>query len=274
MTPTPQHAVVIPVYQTTLTDQELFSIKTAVSVLAKHAIYFVGPVRLTNFLQQLSQQFERPLLYKTYPDRYFASIDGYNQLMLSSVFYQAFEQYQYILIAQTDSLVFSDDLNTWAKKGYSYIGAPWFEGYTQPTQPLRLTAVGNGGFSLRNVQDFLRVLKRPRIFKNTLMQTWPGNWRSTIYRYLKDYRSFVYKNTQINLNVNEDLFWGLFVAPTCPFFRVPTPQEAVSFAFEAYPRYSYEQNGQRLPFGCHAWARYDPEFWQSTLAKHSRAYFQ
>ena len=274
MTQTPQHAVVIPVYQTTLTDQELFSIKTAVSVLAKHAIYFVGPVRLTNFLQQLSQQFERPLLYKTYPDHYFASIDGYNQLMLSSVFYKAFEQYQYILIAQTDSLVFSDDLNTWAKKGYSYIGAPWFEGYTQPTQPLRLTAVGNGGFSLRNVQDFLRVLKRPRIFKNTLMQTWPGNWRSTIYRYLKDYRSFVYQNTQINLNVNEDLFWGLFVAPTCPFFRVPTPLEAVSFAFEAYPRHSYELNGQRLPFGCHAWARYDPEFWQSTLAKHSRAYFQ
>ena len=274
MTPTPQHAVVIPVYQTTLTDQELFSIKTAVSVLAKHAIYFVGPVRLTNFLQQLSQQFERPLLYKTYPDHYFASIDGYNQLMLSSVFYQAFEQYQYILIAQTDSLVFSDDLNTWAKKGYSYIGAPWFEGYTQPNQPLRLIAVGNGGFSLRNVQDFLRVLNRPRIFKNTLMQTWPGNWRSTIYRYLKDYHSFVYKKTQINLNVNEDLFWGLFVAPICPFFKVPTPQEAVSFAFEAHPRYSYEQNGQRLPFGCHAWARYDPEFWQSTLAKHSRTYFQ
>ena len=89
--------------------------------------------------------------------------------MLSSVFYQEFEQYQYVLIAQTDSLVFSDDLNIWAEKGYSYIGAPWFEGYTQPTQPLRLTAVGNGGFSLRNVQDFLRVLNRPRIFKNTLI---------------------------------------------------------------------------------------------------------
>ena len=84
--PIPQHAVVIPVYQTTLTDQELFSIKTAVSVLAQHIIYFVGPVRLTNFLQQLSQQFERPLSYKTYPEQYFASIDGYNQMMVSSVF--------------------------------------------------------------------------------------------------------------------------------------------------------------------------------------------
>ena len=273
MTSKLQHAVVIPVYQTTLTDQELFSIKTAVSVLAQHIIYFVGPVRLTNFLQQLSQQFERPLSYKTYPDHYFASIDGYNRLMLSSAFYQAFEHYQYILIAQTDSLVFSDELNFWAAKGYSYIGAPWFDGYTQPTQPLRLTAVGNGGFSLRNVQDFLRVLKRPRIFKNTLMQTWPGNWRSTIYRYLKDYRSFIYKNTQINLNVNEDLFWGLFVAPICPFFKVPAPLEAVSFAFEAYPQHSYELNGQRLPFGCHAWTRYDPMFWQTTLAHHSRPFF-
>jgi hypothetical protein len=175
---------------------------------------------------------------------------------------------------QTDALVLSDELEFWCKKQYSYIGAPWFEGYTTPTLPLALTSVGNGGFSLRRVPDFLKVLSRPRIFKNTLMQSWPGNWRSTIYRYLKDYRSFVYKNTQINLNVNEDLFWGLFVAPICPFFRVPTPHEAVSFDFEAYPRHSYELNGLRLPFGCHAWGRYDPEFWQSTLAKHSRAYFQ
>jgi hypothetical protein len=124
MMPKPQHVVVIPVYQATLTDQELFSIKTAVSVLASHAIYFVGPARLTSFLHQLSQQFERPFSYKTYPDHYFASIDGYNRLMLSSDFYQAFEHYQYILIAQTDSLVFSDELDFGLRKGIRTLVRP------------------------------------------------------------------------------------------------------------------------------------------------------
>lgn len=268
-----KHAVIIPVYQKLLSQQELFSIQTAVSVLAAHDIYFVGPEHLTDFLLELSGQFERPINCKTFADHYFASIGGYNRLMLSRRFYQSFEGYQYILIAQTDSLVFKDELNHWAAKSYSYIGAPWFEGYTLPTQPLRLTSVGNGGFSLRNVSDFLRVLNQPRLFKNILMQSWPGNWLSTCYRYIKDYHSFVYNNTQMNLHVNEDLFWGMFVPPSCSFFTVPTPMQAVAFAFEAHPEHSYLLNDQQLPFGCHAWARYNPSFWQAILAKHGQPVF-
>jgi len=268
-----KHAVVIPIYQKTLSEQEILSIKTALSVLAAHDVYFVGPEHLKDFLLELSAQFERPITCRTFADTYFANIEGYNRLMLSRRFYQSFEEYQYILIAQTDSLVFKDELNQWAAKSYSYIGAPWFEGYTQPIQPLRLTTVGNGGFSLRNVADFLRVLNHPRIFKNTLMQSWPGSWMSTCYRYIKDYHSIVYRNTQINLNVNEDIFWGMFVPPCCAFFKVPTPEDAVAFAFEAHPEYSYILNGEQLPFGCHAWARYNPSFWQATLEKHGQPGF-
>jgi hypothetical protein len=268
-----KHAVVIPVYQKNLSQEEIFSIKNAVLVLASHDIYFVGPEHLKDFLLTLSTQFEYLVGYKTFEDRYFESIAGYNRLMLSSRFYSAFEGYQYILIAQTDSLVFKDELNQWAGKSYSYIGAPWFEGYTQPTLPLRLTSVGNGGFSLRNVSDFLRVLNKPRIFKNILMQSWPGNWLSTCYRYIKDYHSVVYRNTQINLNVNEDLFWGTFVPPCCSFFQVPPPEDAIAFAFEAHPEYAYLLNDEQLPFGCHAWSRYNPAFWQTTLAKHGRSGF-
>jgi hypothetical protein len=181
---------------------------------------------------------------------------------LSKKFYQAFDDFEYLLIAQTDALVLSDELEFWCKKQYSYIGAPWFEGYTTPILPLALTSVGNGGFSLRRVPDFLKVLSRPRIFKNTLMQSWPGNWRSTIYRYLKDYHSFVFSDTHLNIDVNEDLFWGLFVPARCSFFKVPRAQDAIAFAFEAYPEHLYQLNHQRLPFGCHAWQRYQPEFWR------------
>ena len=49
----------------------------------------------------------------------------------------------------------------------------------------------------------------------------------------------------------------------CSFFTVPTPEEACDFAFEREPRFLYELNGRKLPFGCHGWEKYDPEFWRS-----------
>ena len=262
-----RHAVIIPVYQPELSVQELFSIRNTADKLSAHDIYIVGPEHLRGRMAALCASFSRPLHYQSFPDRFFVSIDSYNQLLVSKVFYQAFIAYQYILIAQTDALVFKDELNAWCSKGYSYIGAPWFEGYTTPVLPLRLMGVGNGGFSLRSVPDFLRVLNRPRIFKNKLMESWPGSWVSNTYRYLKDYHSFVFGNIQINLAVNEDLFWGMFVARHCDFFNVPPPAEAVAFAFEAYPDFMYELNQRALPFGCHAWERYGSAFWLEKLTQ-------
>jgi hypothetical protein len=99
------------------------------------------------------------------------------------------------------------------------------------------------------------------------MESWPGSWLSNTYRYLKDYHSFVYKNFQINIDVNEDLFWSLFVAPSCDFFTIPDASEAIAFAFEAHPEYLFDLNQQQLPFGCHAWRRYNPEFWERMIEK-------
>ncbi|NDY83499.1 hypothetical protein G3I67_09670 [Orrella sp. NBD-18] len=262
-----RHVVVIPIYKPDMSVRELYSLRRTIDILAVHDIYLVGPKKMTNFFEYLITKYRGRLHCKTFENHYFASIDGYNKLMLSALFYQVFASYRYMLLVQTDALVFKDELDVWADKGYSYIGAPWFEGFTKPTAPLTLTTVGNGGYSLRNIGDFLKVLSKPRIFKNTLMQTWPGNIISNTYRYLKDYHSFIYQNTQINLKVNEDVFWGLFVSPQCDFFKVPMPQEAIAFAFEAHPELLYELNGKKLPFGCHAWERYGEEFWLKILSQ-------
>ena len=56
---------------------------------------------------------------------------AYNRLMMSEQFYRAFEGYEYILIYQLDCLVFSNALEEWCRKGYDYIGAPWFERWHQ-----------------------------------------------------------------------------------------------------------------------------------------------
>ena len=259
-------AVVVPVYRLLTDPVERLSLEQTLEILADYPVYLVGPTSLEAYFDQLRADLNARLKSITFTDQYFSSIEGYNHLLLSKKFYQAFDAFEYLLIAQTDALVLSDELEFWCKKQYSYIGAPWFEGYTTPTLPLALKSVGNGGFSLRRVPDFLKVLSRPRIFKNTLMQSWPGNWRSTIYRYLRDYHSFVYGDTHLNIDVNEDLFWGLFVPARCSFFKVPRAQDAIAFAFEAYPEHLYQLNHQRLPFGCHAWQRYQPEFWRQVAS--------
>jgi hypothetical protein len=49
------------------------------------------------------------------------------------------------------------------------VGAPWFEGMENPTKPLTFMGIGNGGFLLRKVEDFLKVLYFPRNIKNRLL---------------------------------------------------------------------------------------------------------
>jgi uncharacterized protein DUF5672 len=67
------------------------------------------------------------------------------------------------------------------------------------------------------------------------------------------------------LQSNEDAFWGLDASYFKPDFRVAPLDVALSFAFEKDPRYCFESNGRRLPFGCHAWAKWDKAFWQPYL---------
>jgi hypothetical protein len=260
-------AVVVPIYQPLTNPAERFSLQQTLDTLTDHPVYVVGPHKLEPYFNQLRVEFDSRIQHKTFADQFFVGVEGYNNLLLSRRFYQTFDEYEYMLIVQTDALVLSNALEDWCAKQYSYVGAPWFDGYTTPTFPLRLSSVGNGGFSLRRIPDFLKVLSRPRIFKNVLMQSWPGNLLSTVYRYFKDYHSLVYGDTHLNVDVNEDLFWGLFVPQKCSFFRVPSPLEAMSFAFEAHPDHLYELNQQRLPFGVHAWQRYMPDFWLKVLAK-------
>lgn len=261
-----RHAVVIPVYRTTLSAAERFSVQTTVSVMAAHDVFLAGPASKRGQFDGLVDARGAPLPYLAFDDAYFASIAGYNRLLVSRRFYEAFGDYGYVLVSQTDALTLSDELDAWCARGYSYVGAPWYIGYTTPTRPLRFMGVGNGGFSLRCVPDFLRVLSRPRVFRNPLMEHWPGSWKSNTYRFLKDYHSLILSNRQFNLKVNEDLFWGMFVPRTCPFFRVAPAQVAMAFAFEAHPDFLFERNGRRLPFGCHAWERYDREFWLRQFA--------
>jgi hypothetical protein len=265
-TSTSHPAVAIPVYKPELSAAERMSIDRTVDVLAGRPLFLVGPTRLENYLGTACKRYQGRLRYKTFDDRFFAGIKGYNALMRSIDFYQAFSSHSHVLISQTDALVVSDELDFWCSQDFSYIGAPWFVGGSNPRWPLEFLGVGNGGFSLRKVSDFLRVLTTRTRIPNFIKSRAGGKvGLLNLPRRIKHERWFAYNIEPLFPRSNEDQFWGILVPAVHPFFRVPRPEEAIAFAFEVAPRLLYELNGKRLPFGCHAWERCDREFWEEKL---------
>jgi hypothetical protein len=262
----PVPVVVIPLYKPELTPAEKWSLDRAVELLGQHAIRLVGPRRLQANLDGLARHYGRQVRAMAFDDRYFDGIKGYNSLMRSSGFYKAFPAYTHILLAQTDTLVLRDELQAWCEQDFAYIGAPWFAGGSQPRRPLEFIGVGNGGFSLRRTADFLRVLQRPRHIPNFIKARKGGPaGRGSLVRRLKHAWLLAYNFEPLFPTSNEDFFWGILVPAACPFFKVPGLQAASHFAFEVEPQYLYAMNGGRLPFGCHAWQRYDRRFWLEVL---------
>jgi hypothetical protein len=64
---------------------------------------------------------------------------------------------------------------------------------------------------------------------------------------------------------NNDYFWSYDAPHYWPPFKIAPVDEALQFAFEAAPRLCFELNHRRLPFGCHAWMKFDRDFWKPYL---------
>ena len=228
-------SVLIPVYKSSLSSSEARSLAQCLQVLGAHPIQLVAPAGLDT--SEYDRSAGRSLAVEYFEPAFFGSVRGYSQLLVSKVFYQRFEAHEYILIYQLDAWVFSDQLLHWCRRSYDYIGAPWLDAPPLPagTAPLLNLSkylknkVGNGGLSLRRVQAHLR---------------W-APWVSLVFKAIPK---------------NEDLLWTLFVP-----FKKPAAEEALGFAFELDPAQSYRLNKEQLPFGCHAWEKYDAEFWKKFI---------
>jgi hypothetical protein len=262
--------IAIPVYRFPLTDDEKTSLRYLLHFLGHYDLTLIVPRSL-----DISEPLLRSLPVARFDNKYFAGIEGYNQLMLSRKFYDAFKAYEYILIYQLDCLVFSKDLTAWCRKGWDYVGAPWFKGHRGDTT-YGFWEVGNGGLSLRRVSAFRKVLRSRRLLKppielgrtTRLFPTLPAlKFIVTILKTVLHACGF--RNTMPyfvrHFTEYEDVFWSLHARRACPSFKIPSPEEALPFAFEYAPRYCFEKNGGRLPFGCHAWNKTDPAFWQEVL---------
>ncbi|MBK7466487.1 MAG: hypothetical protein IPJ43_06530 [Saprospiraceae bacterium] len=139
---------------------EEISFKQLINVLGNYDIYVVTHtnVNCTEF-----QNMNPNLNFKYFESNYFESIKGYNQLCLSTEFYNAFKEYEYMLIAQLDTYIFKNEFNYWTEKNYDYIGAPWLKvnskGHLFDLSRFLVNRVGNGGLSLRNIKTFIALSK-------------------------------------------------------------------------------------------------------------------
>ncbi len=242
----------------------------AAKTFKNHTIILVAPYRLdTQPYQFLFDNSQITNHTEKFDDSFFASIEGYNKLMLSEVFYLRFVAFDRILIYQLDAMVLKDELAYWANTGYDYIGAPWIKKswhqsrllkiltfnyrnrrcerlyrmntYNRktglPAREQQFNRVGNGGFSLRNPRKFLQII-------------------TDMPQEISFYRNRCHAHSFFN----EDFFWSLEVNRSKERLKIPKMEEAVFFAMEFAPDYGLLLTKGIVPFGVHDWATHK-EFW-------------
>lgn len=255
--------VVIPIYKMALTRFEEISLKQCIKVLCDYSLVVIKPDNLD--INKLLVQFSI-LKVESFPESCFSSLKAYNKLVLDEAFYKKFSLYKYMLIYQLDAYVFQDELLYWANQGFDYIGAPWLPVQLEEKVGNSMIVlikrffyrlinspklkrwkyfkygVGNGGFSLRNIDKMIRITHE---------------YKSKIKLLLDDEMPFY----------PEDIL--LFVEIRKRKYRLKTPSydKAMQFSMEIGAEWAYNYNKKQLPFGCHAWYNKDNYLFWSQFIK-------
>ncbi len=258
-------AIVIPTHKSNLSSDDLLSIRHLKKYLSSYDCYFAIPddINAKNF-KFMKAKFER------FDKNYFASWRGYNELLLQQEFYKRFENYDYILIYQLDVLVFSDQLKFWCNENYDYIAPPWFRpviGWLSHKKGYPPSG-GNGGFSLRKVKSALEVLEKVNFkIKRESDNPWIQKlW--FIQAILTGQSRKLWLNApSYNYPFAEDGFWSLEAPKYMKSYKVANFKDALKFGFERYPEKCFKLNNSQLPFGVHAWKKYNEKFWKPFILK-------
>lgn len=272
--------VIIPIYRLPLTDDELTSLHHLNKHLSDYSRIVIGPKSLGE--QNLKKYGSSVSLWD---DRHFQSDQTYSRLMMTADFYEEYSSWTHMLVYQLDCLIFSDQLFHWCNSAWDYIGSPWFPGFLEKNLERGLWAVGNGGFSLRNIRTFLKVLRssaRDGIYRkpydpphhgllpneNELTGNNAGLYKNLLPQWERWFLvnpGWTVEQELQRYMYNEDAFWSFEASKFYPDFRVAPVEAALKFAFEMNPDWCFTQNGNKLPFGCHAWPRYNRAFWEKVI---------
>lgn len=272
--PSKMVAIVVPLSNRNwFTPEEVISLRHLRHFLGRYDKYLIAPQGMEIECEGFG--------IKRFSSKYFGSAAAHTHLVFTTDFYQAFADYKFILFYHLDSLVFSDQLSEWCARDLDYIGPPWLKCADSPwvTRP----RVGNGGFTLLRIEAALQVLhNRYRAHPSTywldrftrnagrlgwmvralkiLQRIFPHS--KLVNRPLEELRHMA--NPSSN-NRNNDIFWSDYAVRYLPSFKVASFEDGLRFGFEVSPRQCFEMNGRQMPFGCHAWERFDRSFWEPHL---------
>lgn len=234
--------VVIPVYKNDMTELERVSLLQCLRVLERYPICIAAPRNL-----DLSSYFEFGYMTTVrFADRYFDSLESYSRLCMTHEFYEAFCEYDYMLIYQLDAFAFSDRLMEFCEKGYDFIGAP------APSSAWKGIPynIGNGGFSLRKVSSFLRITSQMTGILND---------------FVSDFGDVINDDSIYNM---EDCIFGYCGWRKDIDFNVPSLDEAFDFSIEFNINGIFKELSSHIPFGCHRWHTYRFNQWWELIKKY------
>jgi hypothetical protein len=257
--------VVTPIYKKDISKDEYLSLNSSLLHLKAYDKVIIAPKKFMKDKEFLVRwkNYGHEIVF--FDNKNFVSVESYNKLMMNKEFYKRFKEYDYMLIYQLDVLVFSDSLDYWMSKKIDYVGAPWI---IEDENGKRFRGAGNGGLSLRKVQSFINVLESKKLFNkkeefiklslNTKFSNILFLWlllRTSVTRHFAELYRILYEG-------QEDTFWAFYATFFVKEFKVATVRESLLFAFEESPEFCFKHNNNKLPFGVHAWERYNPAFWE------------
>ena len=272
--------IAVPVHKKTLSKNETRSLEQCFKVLGHYSISIVTHEELdTSIYSAIAKKMNVTVGFECFDRSFFKDAASYNRMLLSREFYLRFCDDDYLLIYQADGFVFKDELKDWCDKGFDYIGAPWLIHYGRGkyAKSNKLYKVGNGGVSLRRISAFserfdkrmpvsvfpfyVKNIRKKRLFSMTI-QTLKILvllifTRRSVEYYLQHWTDEV---------VTEDCFWADGLSNTKIALKVPNVTTAANFCFEIAPSYLYRLTGNKLPFACHAYEKYEyEEFWKKHI---------
>lgn len=259
-----QVAIVVPVYRPTLDATERVSLRALDRHLGGYDRIALHPMGLA-----LPPEFDGFRRIALSPRR-FRSINAYSAMLMSPDFYRLFRDYRYILIYQTDCLVFRDELSQWCAAGYSYIGAPWLR-KDRDKQRRHYLAVGNGGLSLRHVGDHLRVLQAQSLTLHgkspqscLFFNSWRQGKRLAAHKLASLFQAGhkpAAHTIRRRFDQAEDMFWSYYAPLLDPGYTIAPIETALKFARERSAEGDFPASREALPFGAHGWHKIDTARW-------------
>jgi len=255
--------VVIPVHLPTPSPSEVVSLRHCAKVLGCREIVILAP-------KNLDLGFYRELLPNATDLRvepyWMASLKAYNQMMISPLVFEALSGFTHMIVHEPDALILSDEIDYWCNQPFDYIGAPWFEGWSSAVKNARVIGVGNFGFSLHRLSTSRRVTSSFQRWypyssiKQDLRHGFRGD-RERLRQGLSGLGSGgLLRGAHKLYSKHCDMFWSFTVPEVITDYRLATADIAVQFAWEVLPSRCMEMSRGNLPFGIHAWAKYNFAF--------------